>query len=98
MALLRRAIIAFIICREDDFYFLSRKDKPMSYIDKNLLAGEQIIFRTKKHFIIFLMPMLWTLAAFLFLINSNPFVVKVAFLPAILAVFSWLNGGLIYLT
>lgn len=33
----------------------------MSYIDKNLLADEQILFRTKKHIIIFFYPLVWAL-------------------------------------
>ena len=30
----------------------------MSYIDSNLLAGEQVVFRTRLHWLLFLMPVL----------------------------------------
>lgn len=35
----------------------------MSYVDKNLLPGEEVLFRTKKHIIIFLYPLIVLLAA-----------------------------------
>jgi uncharacterized membrane protein YdbT with pleckstrin-like domain len=70
----------------------------MSYIDKNLLTGEQIIYRTKKHLIIFITPVIWTLALLICLMNSNPFVVKFSILPGIVALGSWLNTLLIYVT
>jgi uncharacterized membrane protein YdbT with pleckstrin-like domain len=38
----------------------------MSYIDDNLLPDEKIIFRTKKHYIIFLAPAVFLLIALLF--------------------------------
>lgn len=70
----------------------------MSYIDNNLLTDEKIIYRTKKHLIIFLMPVILTCVTYLFFINSNPFVVNVTFLPGIAALVSWLNTLLIYYT
>lgn len=70
----------------------------MSYIDQNLLTNETILFRTKKHFIIFLAPMIWTIAALLFLLNNNPYLTKVAFLPTIVALGFWLKEGLNYFT
>jgi uncharacterized membrane protein YdbT with pleckstrin-like domain len=42
----------------------------MGYIDKNLLPGEQIIFRTKKHFIIFLVPFLFLALAIFFSMDN----------------------------
>jgi uncharacterized membrane protein YdbT with pleckstrin-like domain len=38
----------------------------MNYIDNNLLPDEHIIFRTKKHFIIFLVPFIFMLLAIFF--------------------------------
>lgn len=63
----------------------------MAYIDKNLFADETILFRTKKSFIIFLSPLCWTIAAIICFFNSNPYVVKIAFVPALAAIFFWLN-------
>jgi uncharacterized membrane protein YdbT with pleckstrin-like domain len=68
----------------------------MSFIEKNLMPNEKILFRTKKNFIIFLGPALWTLVCLFFLTNSNPMVQKVAFLPLIVALLTWINQGLIY--
>lgn len=70
----------------------------MSYIDKNLLPNEQIVYRTKKHFIIFFTPMLWVIAALFFYVNPNPYVAKVTILPAVIALISWLNTLLTYIT
>jgi uncharacterized membrane protein YdbT with pleckstrin-like domain len=42
----------------------------MSYFDKNLLPNEQIIFRTKKHYIIFFIPALLLAVALVFSTNN----------------------------
>jgi len=39
----------------------------MSYIDDNLMAGEQVIYRAKLHWAIFLTPIFWFIFALLFL-------------------------------
>jgi uncharacterized membrane protein YdbT with pleckstrin-like domain len=70
----------------------------MSYIDKNLLTDEKIIFRTKKHLIIFFIPMLWTAATLFCYFNENPYLVKASILPAIAGFGAWLNSLLIYVT
>lgn len=70
----------------------------MDYIQKNLLENEEILYRTKKHPIIFLIPVLWTCGIFIFLANSNPYVVKLAFAPAIAALLTWANQLLDYYT
>lgn len=70
----------------------------MGYIDKNLLPDERILYRTKKNKIIFLTPAFLTGICCLFLFNSNPFVVKITFIPAIAALFSWMYEWLDYFT
>lgn len=65
---------------------------------ENLQADETLLFQTKKHFIIFLPSILTTIVCFFFLFNSNPYVVKFTFLPAIAALLSWINDFLIYAT
>ncbi len=37
----------------------------MSYIDGNLLAGEQVIYRTRLHWLLFIMPLLFTVVVLL---------------------------------
>lgn len=68
----------------------------MSYIDKNLLADEKIIFRTKKSLIIFVSPLCWTIAAIVCFLNSNLYVAKIALAPALAAIFFWLNQFIHY--
>src|SRR5580765_2087823 len=70
----------------------------MSYIEKNLLPDEQIAFRTKKHLIIFLMPMVWTAITVFFFLNTNPIIAKLAIAPAVVALFSWASQWLNYVT
>lgn len=70
----------------------------MSTINKNLLSDEQIVYRAKKHWIIFLAPFVWLLATLFFLFNPNPLVVKLAVVPAFAAVVLGLNKWLQYIT
>ncbi len=68
----------------------------MSFIEKNLMPNEKIIYRTKKNFIIFLAPVLWILISLFFFTNSNPMVQKVAILPLIVALLTGINQWLMY--
>lgn len=63
----------------------------MSYIDNNLLPNEQILFRTKKHFIIFFIPVVWTILALIaaMYMYDNPILSKLYWLPWIIAVVFW---------
>lgn len=81
----------------------------MSIIDQTLLADEHILYRTRKHFIIFFNPMVWTIATIfllftpkLWIFHSNIFLAKVALLPAliaaVLAAMAWINQWLNYVT
>jgi len=38
----------------------------MSYIDKNLMSGESVIYRAKLHWIVFIWPIIWLVVAVLF--------------------------------
>jgi uncharacterized membrane protein YdbT with pleckstrin-like domain len=67
-------------------------------IEKNLLPDEQIVYQTRKHFIIFFAPVIWTIATIILLFNSNPLIVKVALAPGIVAALAWLNQWLDYIT
>ena len=70
----------------------------MSSIDKNLLSDEQIIYRTKKHWIIFFAPAAWALAAIFFAFNANPWVAKAAIAPALAALILGIGKWLEYIT
>lgn len=68
----------------------------MSYLDKNLLEGEKILFRTKKHWIVFFPPVFWALVTIFLYFQPNPILQKIIFLPAILALIYLGNQLLLY--
>ena len=72
----------------------------MSYIDRNLLPGERILFRTKKHIIIFLFPVIWTIFSFYATdyMRTNLILTKLEMIPWLLALLFWGYVGLEYLT
>ena len=37
----------------------------MSYIDGNLLAGEQVVYRTRLHWLLFIRPVIFTVVVLL---------------------------------
>lgn len=64
----------------------------MSELDRNLLPDEKVIFRTKKHLIIFFWPVVWTifsLFATQYMLDSQ-ILAKVAWVPWIIALLFWL--------
>lgn len=70
----------------------------MSYIDKNLLPGERILFRTKKHWILFFVPVVLT-ALSIYLephISQNPILRQVALAPWIVTAIFWAYYGIEY--
>ena len=70
----------------------------MSYIDNNLLPGERIIFRTKKHIIIFFMPALVLLLSCFFVsyMASNPVLAAMQWAPWVVVTLFWASSGLNY--
>jgi len=72
----------------------------MSYIDSNLMKDERVQFRTKKHLIIYVFPLAWTIfSAYASpYMRANPFLVKLAWLPWLLALIFWLYVWLEYVT
>ncbi len=67
-----------------------------NYISKNILPDEKILYRTKKHWIIFLIPFVLTIMTVFFFLNSNPFVVKLSFIMLIVTLLYWMNQFLLY--
>src|SRR5436190_6324569 len=68
----------------------------MSFIEKNLLADEKILFRTKKHWIVFFPPVFWALVTIFCFFQSNPMLQNIAFLPGILTIIYLGNQLLLY--
>lgn len=71
----------------------------MSYIDQNLLTNERILFRTKKHVILFFYPLVWSLFCFYasFYMLGNPILAGLIWVPWLVALVFWANSGLQYL-
>lgn len=72
----------------------------MSYIDRNLLPSETIIFRTRKSIIIFLVPVLLTILAVAvtpYMLN-NPLLAKLIFAPWVVIFLYWSVNLLEYFT
>lgn len=67
-----------------------------NYISKNLLPDEQILYRTKKHWIIFLTPTFLTIMTLFFFFNSNPFLTTVSYVLAFVTFLYWCNQFLLY--
>lgn len=65
-------------------------------INTQLLPEEIILYETKKHIILFITPVIWTLATLVFLMMSNEYITKITFVPAIIALCSWINELLNY--
>ncbi|MBX3709942.1 MAG: PH domain-containing protein [Gammaproteobacteria bacterium] len=70
----------------------------MSYIERNLLPDEQILFRTKKHLILFAIPAILTiLSIFVFnYMHSNFILVKFEWVPSVILLILWASVGLEY--
>ncbi len=67
-----------------------------NYISKNLLPDEKILFRTKKHWIIFLIPTFLTIMTVFFFLNDNPILIKMSYALAIITILHWGNQLLLY--
>lgn len=63
----------------------------MSYIDRNLLPGEQILFRTRKHLIIFFYPIILTIFAIYAqqYMHDNFILARVEWAPALIVLIYW---------
>lgn len=72
----------------------------MSYIEKNLLPSERILFQTKKHIIVFTYPVIWTLLSIVasFYMAHDALLSKVIWTPWLVALVLWLYTWLEYAT
>jgi uncharacterized membrane protein YdbT with pleckstrin-like domain len=72
----------------------------MSYIDKNLITDERILFRTKKHIIVFFYPVVLTIFSFFAsdYMQSNLVLAKFQWAPWLVTLIFWLYVWLEYAT
>lgn len=72
----------------------------MTNLTKNLLPNERILFRTKKHIIIFFVPIVLTIFSMYttYYMRTNPILVHIQAVPWIVTLVLWLFYGLEYLT
>src|SRR5579862_3714408 len=72
----------------------------MSYIDRNLLPDEKIIFRTKKHLVIFFWPLVWLilLAIAANYMSHQYLLAKLVWAPWAVVALLWAHAGLEYMT
>lgn len=72
----------------------------MSYIDRNLLPGERIIFRTKKHLIIFFWPVIITIFSVFVTgyLNADEILATISWAPWFIALILWIYCGIAYMT
>ena len=72
----------------------------MSYIDRNLLPEERILFRTKKHIIVFFFPVILLFICIYATpyMSQNPILVKLVWAPWLVAGIFWAYVGLDYMT
>lgn len=67
----------------------------MSYIDKHTLKDENIIYQTRRHWVIFSTPLIITILAMVFL-SLNSLLVLVGWICLLAAVVSWISSIVTY--
>jgi uncharacterized membrane protein YdbT with pleckstrin-like domain len=58
----------------------------MSYIEENLMNGENILYRARLHWVVFLWPVIWFIAAIIFLGRGSHAAVTVGYLFILVAI------------
>lgn len=69
----------------------------MSYINDHLLVGEQILYRTKPHWIIFVLPIFLSIVGILLVIQTTPLEL-LGYLMLVAAVTQWISAYCTYAT
>jgi len=69
----------------------------MGYIDNSLLEGESVVFKTRRHKIVFLWPMIWLLAGFGTLIGSYFIDEDIWVFSVVFVVVALIHGGILWL-
>ena len=72
----------------------------MNYIDRNLVSDERIVFRTKKHLIIFFYPIVLLIFSFYATnyMRGNEILVKVEWAPWVITLLFWVYTWIEYQT
>jgi uncharacterized membrane protein YdbT with pleckstrin-like domain len=70
----------------------------MSYIEKNLMNGESIVYRTHLHWVIFIWPVICVLIAIPLFITGNEIALVAGALFALIAIITGLNSFITYKT
>ncbi len=69
----------------------------MSYIRKNLLSDEQLVYSTRKHWVIFSFPSFWTIVGLILLMQKD-ILILLGYLTLIIALYYWIVAITTYLT
>lgn len=70
----------------------------MSYIDKDLMDGEHIVYRAKLHYIVFLGPVFWFVIALLFFCGGGEIPVIIGGFLLLFAIIAGIDSLIVYLT
>lgn len=69
----------------------------MKYIEKTLLSGESVFFCTRKHWIIFILPIIFTVFGLLFWVQQD-LLILLGYLFFVLAIYYWFTAITTFIT
>lgn len=69
----------------------------MSYTEKNLLSDEALIYHTHKHWVIFLLPVFWTVLGLIFSVQKD-LLALLGYLLLFIALYYWISSVTNYMT
>lgn len=61
----------------------------MSYIEKNLLNGESILYRAKLHWVVFLWPVIWFIVGMIFIASFGALFLLIAIVTGLVSFLSY---------
>ena len=70
----------------------------MSYIEKNLMNGENILYRARLHWVVFLWPVIWLIVAAVFFSRGTDTAVMAGRLFVLIAVFKGIESFITFST
>lgn len=69
----------------------------LGYIQKSLLADESMLFQTKRHWVIFILPIIFTILGFVFS-EQKSLLIMLGYLCFIIAIVQWVTSLILYFT
>lgn len=69
----------------------------MSYLKRTLLKDERVVYETHKHWIIFFLPLIFTIAGWI-LLSQSDLLILLGFLSLLIAAFYWCTSMMLLLT